>query len=53
MFSLCDKSNPNADQAIKVMGHSPSGLLGYSHMFGGFSGGQAEYLRVPFATSAV
>jgi len=49
MFSLCDKSNPNADQAKKVMGHSPSGLLGYSHMFGGFSGGQAEYLRVPFA----
>jgi len=49
MFSLCDNSNPNAEQARKVMGHSPSGLLGYSHMFGGFSGGQAEYLRVPYA----
>jgi threonine dehydrogenase-like Zn-dependent dehydrogenase len=49
LFSLCDRSNPNADQAAKAMGHSPSGLLGYSHMLGGYSGGQAEYLRVPFA----
>jgi threonine dehydrogenase-like Zn-dependent dehydrogenase len=49
MFSLCDRSNPNAEIAAKAMGHSPSGLLGYSHMLGGFSGGQAEYLRVPFA----
>ena len=49
MFSLCDRSNPNAKMAAKVMGHSPSGLLGYSHMLGGFSGGQAEYLRVPYA----
>ncbi|MCC7419065.1 MAG: glutathione-dependent formaldehyde dehydrogenase [Planctomycetaceae bacterium] len=49
MFSLCDTSNPNAEMARKVMGHSPAGLLGYSHLLGGFPGGQAEYLRVPFA----
>ena len=49
MFSLCDRSNPNADMAKKAMGHSPSGLFGYSHMMGGFWGGQAEYLRVPYA----
>jgi threonine dehydrogenase-like Zn-dependent dehydrogenase len=49
MFSLCDTSNPNAEIAKKVMGHSPAGLFGYSHMLGGFAGGQAEYLRVPFA----
>lgn len=49
MFSLCDISNPNAEMARKVMGQSPAGLFGYSHMLGGFAGGQAEYLRVPFA----
>jgi len=49
LFSCCDRSNPNADQAIQAMGHSPSGLFGFSHMLGGFAGGQAEYLRVPFA----
>ena len=49
LFSLCDTSNPNAETARKLMGQSPAGLLGYSHMFGGFDGGQAEYLRVPFA----
>jgi threonine dehydrogenase-like Zn-dependent dehydrogenase len=49
MFSLCDTSNPNADAAREAMGQSPAGLLGYSHLFGGFPGGQAEYLRVPFA----
>ncbi len=49
MFSLCDRSNPNAEMAKKAMGHSPSGLFGYSHMLGGFWGGQAEYLRVPYA----
>jgi threonine dehydrogenase-like Zn-dependent dehydrogenase len=49
LFSLCDTSNPNADAARKAMGQSPAGLLGYSHMLGGFPGGQAEYLRVPFA----
>lgn len=49
MYSLCDRSNPNAEMAAKAMGQSPSGLLGYSHMLGGFWGGQAEYLRVPYA----
>ena len=49
LFSLCDTSNPNAEVARKAMGQSPSGLFGYSHMLGGFPGGQAEYLRVPFA----
>jgi len=49
LFSLCDRSNPNADQARKAMGQSPSGLFGYSHMLGGFPGGQAEFLRVPYA----
>ncbi|MFO0811555.1 MAG: zinc-dependent alcohol dehydrogenase [Gemmataceae bacterium] len=49
LFSCCDKSNRNAATAEKAMGHSPAGLLGYSHMLGGYAGGQAEYLRVPFA----
>jgi threonine dehydrogenase-like Zn-dependent dehydrogenase len=49
LFSLCDRSNPNAEMAKKAMGHSPAGLFGYSHLMGGFSGGQAEYLRVPYA----
>jgi threonine dehydrogenase-like Zn-dependent dehydrogenase len=49
MFSLCENSNPNAWIAEKLIGHSPAGLFGYSHMLGGFAGGQAEYVRVPFA----
>jgi threonine dehydrogenase-like Zn-dependent dehydrogenase len=49
LFSLCDNSNPNAEIARKQLGQSPAGLFGYSHMLGGFSGGQAEYVRVPFA----
>ena len=49
MFSACDRTNPNAEMAIKAMGHSPAGLFGFSHMLGGYSGGQAEYLRVPMA----
>lgn len=49
MFSLCDTSNPNAAIARTMMGQSPAGLFGYSHMLGAFPGGQAEYLRVPFA----
>jgi threonine dehydrogenase-like Zn-dependent dehydrogenase len=49
LYSLCENSNPNAGIAEKFMGHSPAGLLGYSHMLGGFAGGQAEYARVPFA----
>ncbi|HVG07892.1 MAG TPA: zinc-dependent alcohol dehydrogenase [Thermoanaerobaculia bacterium] len=49
LFSLCDNSNPNAFIAEKAYGHSPSGLFGYSHMTGGYAGGQAEYVRVPYA----
>ena len=49
MWSLCENSNPNAWIAEKMMGHSPAGVFGYSHMLGGFAGGQAEYARVPFA----
>jgi threonine dehydrogenase-like Zn-dependent dehydrogenase len=49
MFSICENSNPNAWIAQKMMGHSLSGVFGYSHMLGGFPGGQAEYARVPFA----
>ncbi|MCQ8239560.1 zinc-dependent alcohol dehydrogenase [Rhizosaccharibacter radicis] len=48
MFSLCERSNPNAGMAAQAMGHSPAGLFGYSHMLGGYAGGQAEYLRVPY-----
>ena len=49
LWSLCDNSNPNAWMAEKLMGYSPSGLFGYSHLTGGYAGGQAEYARVPFA----
>jgi threonine dehydrogenase-like Zn-dependent dehydrogenase len=49
MYSLCENSNPNAVIAEKVLGHSPAGVFGYSHMLGGFAGGQAEFVRVPFA----
>jgi threonine dehydrogenase-like Zn-dependent dehydrogenase len=49
LFSLCENSNPNAWMAEKFMGHSPAGIFGYSHMLGGFAGGQSEYVRVPFA----
>jgi threonine dehydrogenase-like Zn-dependent dehydrogenase len=49
LWSLCDNSNPNAWMAEKLYGYSGSGLFGYSHMYGGYPGGQAEYLRVPQA----
>jgi len=49
LFAACDRSNPNKEMAAKVMGQSPAGLFGFSHLLGGFAGGQAEYLRVPFA----
>lgn len=48
MYSLCENSNPNAYLAEKMWGHSPCGIFGYSHLLGGFAGGQAEYVRVPF-----
>jgi threonine dehydrogenase-like Zn-dependent dehydrogenase len=49
LWSLCDNSNPNAAMADKLYGYSGSGLFGYSHLYGGYAGGQAEYVRVPFA----
>jgi threonine dehydrogenase-like Zn-dependent dehydrogenase len=49
LWSLCDNSNPNAWMAEKLWGYSPAGLFGYSHLVGGYAGGQAEYVRVPFA----
>ena len=49
LWSLCDNSNPNAWMAEKLYGYSPSALFGYSHMLGGYAGGQAQYLRIPFA----
>ncbi len=49
LWSLCDNSNPNAWMAEKLYGFSGSGLFGYSHLYGGYPGGQAEYVRVPFA----
>jgi threonine dehydrogenase-like Zn-dependent dehydrogenase len=49
LFSLCENSNPNALMAEKLWGHSPCGIFGYSHLLGGYAGGQAEYARVPFA----
>jgi len=49
MTSVCENSNPNAWMAEKLWGHSPAGLFGYSHLLGGYAGGQAEYARVPFA----
>jgi hypothetical protein len=49
MFSLCENSNPNAMMAEELWGYSPCGIFGYSHMLGGYAGGQAEYVRVPYA----
>ena len=49
LYSVCENSNPNAGLAEKLMGHSPCGIFGYTHMLGGYAGGQAEYARVPFA----
>jgi threonine dehydrogenase-like Zn-dependent dehydrogenase len=48
-WSLCENSNPNAALAETMMGHAASGAFGYSHLTGGFAGGQAEFARVPFA----
>ena len=49
MWSLCDNSNPNAWMQEKLLGFGTSGIFGYSHLFGGYAGGDAEYVRVPFA----
>jgi threonine dehydrogenase-like Zn-dependent dehydrogenase len=48
-FSACERTNPDRQKAEKLWGHSPAGLFGYTHLLGGYSGGQAEYLRVPYA----
>ena len=49
LWSLCDNSNPNAQIAETMYGYSGSALFGYSHLYGGYAGGQAQYARVPFA----
>src|SRR5215813_6420287 len=49
LWSLCDNSNPNAWMAERLYGYTTSGLFGYSHLTGGYAGGQAQYARVPFA----
>src|SRR5215204_472107 len=49
MYSVCENSNPNAWMAEKLLGSSPAGIFGYTHLLGGYAGGQAEYARVPFA----
>ncbi len=49
LWSLCDNSNPNAALADKMYGYAGAGLFGYSHLYGGYAGGQAEYTRVPYA----
>ncbi|HJR64922.1 MAG TPA: zinc-dependent alcohol dehydrogenase [Gemmatimonadaceae bacterium] len=49
LYSLCENSNPNAWMAEKMFGHSPAGIYGYSHLTGGYAGGQSEFVRVPFA----
>jgi threonine dehydrogenase-like Zn-dependent dehydrogenase len=49
LYSLCENTNPNARLAEKLFGHSTAGIFGYSHLTGGFAGGQSEYVRVPFA----
>src|SRR6478609_3155795 len=48
-FSLCETTNRNKDVADKAFGHATAGLFGYTHLTGGYPGGQAEYVRVPFA----
>jgi threonine dehydrogenase-like Zn-dependent dehydrogenase len=49
LYSVCENSNPNAWMAEELWGYSPAGIFGYSHMLGGYAGGQAEYARVPYA----
>lgn len=49
LWACCDNSNPNAAIAEKLYGFAASGLFGYSHMMGGYAGGQAQYARVPYA----
>jgi threonine dehydrogenase-like Zn-dependent dehydrogenase len=48
-YSVCERTNPQKDLADKAFGHTTAGLFGYTHLTGGYPGGQAEYVRVPFA----
>lgn len=48
-FAVCERSNRNKDEAAKLFGHTTAGLFGYTHLTGGYAGGQAEYVRVPYA----
>jgi threonine dehydrogenase-like Zn-dependent dehydrogenase len=50
LFSLCENTNPNFGLGEKLLGHPTAGVFGYSHLTGGYAGGQAEYVRVPFAS---
>jgi len=49
LWSLCDNTNPKPELAETLFGYTPAGIYGYSHLMGGYAGGQAEYARVPFA----
>src|SRR5215204_3140234 len=49
LWSLCDNTNPDAEKLIKIQGHAGAGLFGYSHLYGGYPGGQAQFVRVPHA----
>ncbi len=49
LYSVCENTNPNAAMAEKMFGFPSAGMFGYSHLTGGYAGGQAEYVRVPFA----
>ena len=49
LYSVCDNTNPNAQIAEAMYGYSGSGLFGFSHLYGGYAGGQAQYARIPFA----
>src|SRR5215210_4579362 len=52
-FSVCERTNRNKDAADKMFGHTTAGLYGYTHLTGGYPGGQAEFVRVPYAESSV
>src|SRR5689334_24349332 len=49
LYSLCDNTNPKSYLGDQMLGHATAGIFGYSHLTGGFAGGQAEFLRLPFA----
>ena len=51
-FSGCERTNPDRAEAENLRGHSPAGPFGYSHLLGGYPGGQAEYTRVPLSKEA-